>query len=154
MGNAVPVIQAVASIIGAGSQLGIFGGGGKKEAAPAPQAPPVPQGPPPDQERFEKPAPINPPAYLAMGTGLTPIQQRAMIATRGSAGDDSAYRDPETLNYYRNIVLNSLVGEGGGVVPGAEVLPVERQYLQSFGESPRTETPESFLSALLRAGGS
>lgn len=150
----IPFISAVGSLLGGGGSLfQAFGGGGQRAAEP-PQPAPVagPPGPPPDQTSFSRPAGMDAPAFLGMNSQMTPIQQRASIATRAVSGDESAFRDPATQEYYKNLVLRDVVGDGGTVRPGASILPSEKQYLSSvMGRQPNTDTPESFLSALLRS---
>lgn len=81
---------------------------------------------------------------------MTPLQQRAHIATMATQGADSSFRDPAALDYYKNVAFSDLVNDGGEAF--GDVLPVEQQFLQQvFGVSPRTDTTASFLSALERA---
>jgi len=64
------------------------------------------------------------PSWLGgIGQGMSPLQIRSFIATQGSQGLDSAYRDMATLDYYRKL-LKSTVGNY------AQILPVEHRYLQ------------------------
>lgn len=151
----VPVISAIGSLLGGAGAVGsIFGGHGR---APSPEAAPV-QGPPatgaaaPDQTSFVRPAGAAAPTFLGLSSQMTPIQQRAAIATGAVGGQQSSFRDPAAAAYYKNLVLNDLVGQGGAVKPGAQILPVERQYVsQVLNQQPRAETPESFLSAVMRS---
>ena len=81
---------------------------------------------------------------------LTPLQQRATIATQATQGD-SRYAGGEVRDYYRNLVQRTLVDDSGGISDYSAVLPVERQYAsQTLGQTPREQSTESFLSAVLR----
>lgn len=159
----IGIITAISGIASAFSQVaGAFGGGPKQPKAPRtpePQAPPVPPGPPEDMMSFGDVRPgalPDAPNFLRQGSGglspeMNPQQQRATIATRGVGGESSAYRDPATLDYYKNLALYTLTEPGGGVPEGLSPLPIERQFVnQVIGEPARTDTTESFLSALLR----
>ena len=151
----VPVISAVGSLLGGAGSLGsIFGGGGRQNTPePAPvQGPPATGAAAPDQTSFVRPAGAAAPSFLGLSSQMTPVQQRAAIATGAVGGQQSSFRDPATAAYYKNLVLNDLVGEGGGVKPGAQILPVEQQYVsQVLNQQPRADTPESFLSAVMRS---
>lgn len=121
------------------------GGGGDGPQAPKPQ---------PDQTSFQRPKTLDgAPNYLMTAGGLnsamTPVQQRSQIATQASSGEDSAYRDPEVLEYYRKLAMHSLTNNKGQAM--GDVLPIEREYLDRvLGQSPRNDSTASFLSALLR----
>ena len=119
-------------------------------------------GPPklsPDISNFRGVRPGQPPsgpAFLmgegGLSSGMTDLQRRANVATRATQGEASGYRDPATLEYYRNLALHSLTDPRGDVLANARVLPIERQYLTDIlGQQPRNESVASFLSALLRA---
>ena len=119
-------------------------------------------GPPklaPDISNFRGVRPGQPPsgpAFLmgqgGLSSGMTDLQRRANVATQATQGESSAYRDPATLDYYRNLALHSLTDPRGNVLAEARVLPIERQYLTDIlGQQPRDESVASFLSALLRA---
>ncbi len=149
-----PIIGSVISGIFslASSLMGGGRGGGGGTQVLQPRGPKEPKGPPADLTKFQRPLqPMEAPAFLEMSGQMSPLQQRSQIATYGSSADDSRYRDPATLDYYRSLVLSDLVGSGGGVNPGAEPLPIERQFVTNLGQTPRADTTESFLSALLRA---
>lgn len=115
------------------------------------KAPKAPK-PPPDQTSFQRPQTLDgAPNYLMTSGGLnsamTPLQQRAHIATQGASGDLGA--DPEVIDYYKNLALRSMVDQKGKAF--GEPLPIEREYLeQVLGQSPYNASTESFLSALLR----
>ena len=157
----VPIISAVATVAGTAAKFAgafdqpvpegptyqIGGPGGEVGAAEAAL--------PPDRMAFGDVRPgelMDAPSFLRLGTDMTDVQKRANIATRAVAGDDASFRDPAAQDYYRNLALYGLTDPSGSVIPGAEPLPIERQYLeQVVGVQPNTGTTESFLSALLRA---
>src|SRR3990167_5814967 len=135
-----PAISAISSLMGAGTSLfQAFGGGGGGRAEPPAPAPVAgPPGPSPDMTSFSRPTGMDAPAFLGMSSQMTPIQQRSSIATKGTSGEESAFRDPATQEYYKNLVLRDVVGDGGTVRPGASILPIERQYLSSvYGREPQ-----------------
>lgn len=157
----IGIITAISSIASALS--GVAGAFGQKDPKapklPEAAAPPVPAGPPPDMMSFGGVRPgelMDAPNFLMQGSGglnpqMTPQQQRAAIATRGVAGESSAYRDPATLDYYKNLALHSLTDPSGSVPEGIKPLPIEEQFVsQVLGEPPRAGSTESFLSALIR----
>lgn len=82
------------------------------------------------------------PAYLGLETAMSPLQKRTKIATGATSGDIG--QDPEAFKYYRNLAFGSLND------PGSSVQPVERQYLNLFGEPTRTADTGGFLSAIER----
>lgn len=87
---------------------------------------------------------LEPPGSLGLASAMTPLQQRTAIATRGLA-------DSAALDYYRKLVRSALVTPKGGIVPQAEVMPIEWTYLgQTLGRPTEQRTPESFLTELLR----
>lgn len=121
---------------------------------PEPEAPARVPGPEPDRTNFSDNRPMQlegAPNFLQLGSGLSPQQQRSRIATMGVAGEDARFRDDAARDYYRNLSLYTLTDPSGNVASGARVLPIERQYLkQVYGQEPRTDSIESYLSALLR----
>ena len=163
---------SIAKSAGRGAISGIGGGPvgvglgalvGALTAPKKPKRPKVPGGPEaaPDRSSFgdvrPETVPSGPNFLQGPGNlveGMTDLQKRTSIATRATSGEASAYRDPKTQEYYRNLALYSMTGPDGKPVQNAQVLPVERQYLtQVLGMEPRSQSVESFLSALLRAGG-
>lgn len=87
-----------------------------------------------------------------LNPGMTDIQRRSSVASQATQGESSAYRDPATMDYYRNLALHSMTDPSGAVRADASVLPIERQYLTDIlGQQPRDESVASFLSALLRS---
>lgn len=163
---------SIARSAGRGAISGIGGGAigvglgalvGALTAPKKPKKPKLPSGPEiaPDRGSFgdvrPQEVPTGPQFLQGSGNlveGMTDLQRRTAIATRATSGESSAYRDPKTEEYYRNLALYSLTGPDGKPVQNAQVLPVERQYLtQVLGLEPRNQSIGSFLSALLRAGG-
>ena len=101
-------------------------------------------------------APPTSPAFIqgsgGLNPGMTDIQRRSSVASQATQGESSAYRDPATLDYYRNLALHSLTDPSGAVRADSTVLPIERQYLTDIlGQQPRDESVAAFLSALLRS---
>lgn len=89
------------------------------------------------------------PGFLGLSPQMTGLQQRTAIATGGTSGDDPKYKDPATVEYYRNLALTDLVGPSGDIL--GQPTGVERQYAQRLGYDERGgSTTESFLSSLLR----
>lgn len=74
-------------------------------------------------EPYVPPQPIEAPSYLEFNPEMTALQQRAQIATFGLNADDSRYTSEETVDYYKNLLQNSL-SEGG------TLLPIEKQFLE------------------------
>ena len=87
------------------------------------------------------------PAGLGFDAGMTPLQQRAAIATGGTNADAGIYRDPAIVDFYRNLATYSLTQPGGAPATGAAPLPVELQYLTQMGAQPGNDV-ETFLTAL------
>lgn len=120
---------------------------------------PGPPAPAPDLANFAKVRPSTPPTGPGfiqgaggLSPGMTDLQRRASIASQATQGDASAYRDPATLDYYRNLAVHSMTDPSGAVRANSIVLPIERQYLaEILGQQPRDESVASFLSALLRS---
>ena len=115
--------------------------------------------PPADRTNFANVRPSSPPSGPGfiqgaggLNPGMTDIQRRSNIASQATQGEASAYRDPATLDYYRNLAIHSMTDPSGAVRTDSIVLPIERQYLtEILGEQPRDESVASFLSALLRS---
>lgn len=147
----IAAVGALGSLAGGLKSAGVFGGN-KSPAAPAPVAAPVPAGPPedlkPDQLTSQKPSSVNAPGFLRFSPGMTNLQRRAQIATYGTQSGDSRYSDPDTKSYYKNLLLSDYDPTNG--LPGG-ILPIEKQYASNvLGASPRNDSTESFLSAILR----
>lgn len=122
VGNVSKVLQA-ASLFGAGGQPAAIAS--QKVGDPAPSVADVPQ------FTAKQPASIDRPASLSALSGYTPEQERSALATKGNntglGGDEQSY--------YRNLLMRSLVGEGGQVNtsnPNA-LLPIESSYLSKQG---------------------
>ena len=156
MGSIASVFSGVSTILqAANTAKQLFGGGGQRGFDTQPNPPPVPSGKAtePDKTEFDVPGAIDAPGFLQLGSSMTPIQQRSKIATYGVSGDAGAYRDPATIEFYKNLVTRDLVDPSTRKVrAGAQVLPVERQFVTDvLGQSPRADTADSFLSALYRS---
>jgi hypothetical protein len=83
---------------------------------------------------------IDPPAWLKRSIeGLSPLQQRAHIATRGTAGSDSGYRSSDAFNYYKGLLSNTEY---------ENVLPVEHQYLRDIWGANYGANTSSLMQAL------
>lgn len=87
------------------------------------------------------------PGGLNFDPAMTPLQQRAAVATGGTNADAGVYRDPAVMDFYRNLATYSLTQPGGAVAPDAQVLPIEQQFVTQLGGQPGDNT-ESFLRAL------
>ena len=87
------------------------------------------------------------PSFLSLNGSMTPTQQRNAIASGGVGSDDPRYRDPETLQTYQQMLLNNYP------TSLEQLSDVEKQYITQIGGSPKTQTPEGYLSALNRAIG-
>ena len=105
--------------------------------------------------------PMDIPTFLGVNSSMNMQQQRSRLATLGTSGEYGSIGRPTqgpyagrgvedvARDYYRNIALMSLTGQDGAVIPGAEVLPVEQQYLREvLGKTPKTGSADSFLSQL------
>lgn len=108
--------------------------GGKKvtttPGVPAPVPAPTPTGPPAIPDWLKQIA----------GDSLSPLQLRSLIATQGSQGMDSAYRDMATLDYYRKLLKSSVQDYG-------QILPVEHRYLQDvYGFQYQPTLPDFYRS--------
>ena len=57
---------------------------------------------------------------------MTPLQQRAAVATGGTQADASVYRDPAIQNYYRNLALYSLTEKVGRPLPERHNIVITR----------------------------
>ena len=129
------------------------GGGGVLE-------PPVP----PDFS-LQRPDALEAPAFLGLGNAMTPLQQRAKLATFGTGSEVGGYRSEPALDFYKNLFLRSVIGDDGQIAEGAQLLPVEAQYIQqnlgldpgpdvdienfarSLSDLPSREQAAAFLSA-------
>lgn len=89
------------------------------------------------------------------GSGITPLQESTQIATFGTQGNDSIYRDPSAQKYFRDLLLSRTLDNKGRLRQDARILPVEQQYIQSvLGENIlNPDDPASSLSAVIRALG-
>lgn len=118
----------------------ILSPGRQQQQGPAPQSTP--------QFAWTRPGSApEAPGGLGFDAGMTPLQQRAAIATGGTNADAGIYRDPAIVDFYRNLATYSLTQPGGAVAEGASPLPIEMQFLTQLGAQPGDST-ESFLTAL------
>lgn len=88
------------------------------------------------------------PGGLNFDPAMTPLQQRAAVATGGTNADAGIYRDPAVQEYYRNLALYSLLGPNNKPAQGAQVLPIERQYISQVTGAQPGESLDDFLRAL------
>ncbi len=91
------------------------------------------------------------PSYLGLSPQMNSIQKRTAIATGGLSGNDPRFRDEETFNYYKNLVLNSVGKEN------SDPTAIETQFLSEVFSrlgKPGDTSREGFLSSLSRAKGS
>lgn len=115
--------------------------------------PPLPTGPAtqPDRDTFTRPDAMEAPSFLDFDPIMDDLQRRTKIATYGTSSDQSRYRDPLALDYYRNLAQRSLTDPATGMATGNPT-SADYQFLQrAFGTVPRAQTTASFLSALSRA---
>jgi len=148
----IAAVAAAGSLFGGLRGAGVFGGN-NSPAAPTITPPAAPPGPAadlsPDAIAAKRPAAAPaPPSWLGIDPNMTPLQQRAKIATLGTNSNDSRYTDSATRDYYKNLLLTSYNPQSG--LPGG-VLPQESQYASNvLGAQPRQQTAESLISAILR----
>lgn len=101
----------------------------------------------PPAAEYARPGQVDMPGILGFDPAMTNLMRRSVIATYGTQGTDGAYRRPDTMNYYGNLLQRDLINDRGGVNSSENVLPVERQYLEKiFGYNPQIAIPD-----LLRA---
>lgn len=136
--------------------LGALGAGtallGGKSKTKTPTIPPIagPAGPAPDPTSFTKPGAQARPPLLSYGMGLTPIQERAAITT-GALQGQSMYRDPQAIDYYKNLAQRSFIKDDSTYADYGDVLPIEKQFIeQILGQQIRTPSTQGFLAALMR----
>ena len=84
------------------------------------------------------------PSFLSFDPNMTDLQRRAMIATYGSQGEDSAFRDPATVRYYNSLIRNALQG-------GDYVLPVEERFLRDTLGYSFEPNSQALLNAIANA---
>jgi len=97
---------------------------------------------------LSRPEAMERPYFLGMGDAMTPLQQRAHLATYGTGGEAGTYRSEPAQEYFRNLFLRSIMDDQGGILPGAQVLPVEAQYAGNMGFD---VTPEMSVENFARA---
>ena len=103
-----------------------------------------------EASRFTPPEPMTPPGHLGLSGAMSPLQQRAAIATGATQGS-SVYRSPEAEGYYKNLLQRALVGPGGEMGDYGQVLPIEQQYLRSILGLSYQPTTQSLLEAIASA---
>ena len=92
-----------------------------------------------------KPSGLIAPMGLGLSGGMDDLQKRTAIATQAVSGGGNI--DKNTLQYYRNISLNSMLGKGGIADP----TDVEKQFVtNTLGQKIGTGKT-GYLSALERA---
>lgn len=99
---------------------------------------------------YSKPSSLTTPTGLDLET-MTPLQQRAAIATRATQGTDSRYRDQSVYDYYDNLLNQALVSDTGELADYKNVLnPVESSFLNFRGLNSYDSTA-SLLDAIAAA---
>jgi len=164
MGMPIDQLHDIAEVIGEG--ISAFGGPSAGTIGSAdPNAPGVtgvagpadvsggesPPGEPLALPGLERPEEIPFPQFLGISDAMTPLQQRAKIATFGTAGEVGGFRGPEAQEVYKNILLRSILGDENQVLPGSQILPVEAQYAQQALGSDVSQdmSVESFARTLM-----
>lgn len=85
---------------------------------------------------------------LGLNPAMTPLQRRSAIAT-GALEGNPLFRSPEALDYYRSVIGREFLDEDNALVPGLDVLPIERQFgREVLGIQTPDEAPGTFLEAL------
>ena len=154
---AVPIITAVGSAVASGVINNLLAPKPKGPSATGPSrpAPSLAPGPAPAQTSFQRPGAAGEVPLSLRGAGISPtmspLQQRTAIATGVTQGQ-GVPRDPSTIDYYRNVALQSLLDPTGNPIPGQNFTPVERQMFgQVEGLNPDQYTGEDmnrYLTAL------
>lgn len=98
---------------------------------------------------YNRPAEATAPVSLGLA-GMSPLQQRAAIATGAVASNNPAFRDTTARDYYRNLLQRSFVNDDGSLRDINELLPVEQQYLSALGLS-QPSTTQALLQAIAAA---
>lgn len=88
------------------------------------------------------------PQWLGMSDAMDEIQQRAAIATRGTAGSDPRYRDQVAKDALGQLLQRALLSESGGLGSYSKVLPVEEQYLRQVSGYTGPETAQGLIEFL------
>lgn len=159
-----PWIAATAAL--AGNQLfggSRGGGGGAGVAVPGAPTPPQAKSLEPDKTQFGVPGAMEAPTFLGVNSSMTPLQQRSRLATLASQGTYGGIARPNVgtyagqglgdvaREYYKNVAMRSLLGPGGAPLEGAEILPVEWQYLaRGLGQERRGDSVAHYLTLLER----
>lgn len=120
--------------------------------SPGRRAPQVPKAPPASSYAWTRPSSLpNAPMALGFDAGMTPLQMRSNIAGFGVGSDRGIFRDPATVDFYRNLAVHELTTPSGAPRTDVAPLPIEIQYLTQLGGQPGNAgsvTTESFLNAL------
>lgn len=142
------VAEAVIALAAIASTATAVHSATQKPKAPsiAPTAPPVEV--PPDQP-ISQLGPLGTsdlPQFLA-SSGISsksdPLQRRSAIATYGSQTGQGKYLDPSTVRYWWSQTLPQLQS-------GQDFLPVELNYMERLGVTPRERTTQGWANALQR----
>ena len=124
--------------------------GAQLSPTPSPVTPMPTATPTPNQimgPRFVRPAAITEPRLLGIPSDMDELQRRAMIATYGVNADEGKWRDPFTVEYYKNLIARSLIDDAGNALP-LNLLPIEEQYLREVGGIDVPPTSEGLLDIL------
>lgn len=106
--------------------------------------------PTPDQimgPRFVRPPAIAEPRLLGIPADMDELQRRTMIATYGLNSDEGKWRDPFTVEYYKNLVTRALIDDAGNPTP-LNLLPIEEQYLREVAGIDVPPTSDKLLDIL------
>lgn len=91
---------------------------------------------------------INTPSGLRTPEGMTDLQKRTYLASMGTQGNEGGLNTPEIAGYLADLGLMSMFDANGGLSAPTDI---ERQFAEQALGEPVGETPEEYLSALLRA---
>lgn len=100
---------------------------------------------------FSRPAEATAPVSLGLSGSMSPLQQRAAIATGAVASNNPAFRDTSARDYYRNLLQRSFVNDDGSLRDINELLPIEGQYLQQVLGAQPPSTTQALLQAIAAA---
>ncbi|RJO72853.1 MAG: hypothetical protein C4523_02460 [Myxococcales bacterium] len=99
-------------------------------------------------KKYSRPVELAQPGFLGLGAGMTPLQLRSAIATYGTEGEDSAFDDPLTKSYYKNLLQRSLISDTGELGDYSQILPIEHRYLQQALGLNYQPTTQGLLDAI------
>lgn len=100
--------------------------------------------------KFLRPPAQDAPSFLQLNPAMTDLQRRSNIATYGTQGVNSAYRDPQTQKYYRNLLERAFINDQGGLGDINSLMPIERQYLTETLGLASPNTSQALLDAISR----